>query len=68
MGTSLITFTNTLASLVAAAISGVIYDAQPDALAGYHAVVTQVVVVALVGCVLTLLFIRPKKQAAAQAE
>lgn len=53
---------------MAAAISGVIYDAQPDALAGYHAVVTQVVVVALVGCVLTLLFIRPKKQAAAQAE
>lgn len=69
VGTALITFANTLASLVAAAISGVIYDAQPDALSGYHAVVIQVVVVALVGCVLTLLFIRPKKQAAAaQAE
>lgn len=69
VGTALITFANTLASLVAAAISGVIYDAQPDALSGYHAVVIQVVVVALVGCALTLLFIRPKKQAAAaQAE
>lgn len=63
VGTSLITFMNTLGGLVCAALSGVLFDAQGgDIQAGFRSVALVTVIISLIGCILVFVFIRPVYQ------
>ena len=60
VGTSLITFMNTVGALICAAVSGVLLDAQgSNVQAGFSSVALVTVIVSFVGCILAFVFIRP---------
>jgi MFS family permease len=60
VGTSLVTFFNSLSSLIAAAVSGVVFDLHAgDVQAGWNSVAMTTTIVTLVGLLVVLLVVRP---------